>query len=185
VGRRDPIEGLAEGVPEFVEGAESFAAEAGFHLREGLFDRIEVGTVRREVEGPDVVLGQEIPDGDHFVGGEVVHDNEVTGFQFGDQDLAEVSEEVGSGQGAVDHHRSAEPGQPQAAEEGGGGPAAFGHGIDDALADRSPTVEPGHRRGAEGLVEEDEPTRIDPGPDDVPLRPLEIDVRPFPFGRLK
>ena len=183
MGQRDPIEGLSEGVPEFVEGAEAFAAEPGFDLREGLFDGVEVGAVRREVEDAGVVFGEERGDTGEFVGGEVVEDDEVAGSERGEENLAEVGEEVRAGEGAVDDHRRDESGQPQAAEKRRGFPVALGDGIDHALAFGSPAVEAGHRGRTEGLVEEDEPTRVEAGPDDLPLGPFDCDVRPVLLRR--
>src|SRR5262245_14412328 len=55
--------------------------------------------------------------------------------------------------------------------------------VDDPAIGRPPAVQPGHRRGAEGFVEENEAVRVDPGPDDLPRGPLGGDVRPVPLGR--
>ena len=182
MGGGNPIEGLAEGVPEVIDGAESLASEGGFDLREGLFDGVEVGAVGRQVEGVGVAGGEERSDAGELMGAEVVHDDEVAGPEGGQQNLTEVGFEVGPGEGAVDNHRGAEAGEAEAAEEGGRFPVTVRDGIDHPLADRSPAIEAGHRRRAEGLVEEDEATRVDPRLDDLPFRPFEDDVRPVAFG---
>ena len=44
---------------------------------------------------------------------------------------------------------------------------------DHPLTDGSPAEETGYRGPAEGLVEEDEAMRVDPGLDDLPLGPIE------------
>ena len=41
----DPVEGLAEGIPEFVHGAEATAAQLIFDLAEDHFNGIQIGTV--------------------------------------------------------------------------------------------------------------------------------------------
>jgi len=178
----DPVEGLAEGLPEFVDGSQSFASERGFDLGESLFDGIEVGTVGWEVECFRIMFGEHRDDGGDFVGGEVVHDDDIARFQYGRQDLSEISKEMGAGQSAINYHRGHEPRHAESAEKRRRFPMAVRHIVDDTLTDRPPTVEPSHRRGAERLVEENESTRVESGLDDFPFRPLLFDIRPLLFG---
>ena len=178
----DPVEGLPEGVFDFADGAESATAEFVFDFREDLFDGIEIGAVGREEEDAGVVLGQGVGEAFHFVGGQIIQDEDVPGSHTGSEFLADVLHEEFAVQGAVDDHRGEQALAADGDDEGGRFPMAMGHGIDDPPGREPPAVEAGHRRRAERLVEEDEAAGVDPGLDDLPRGPGDDDVGPVPLG---
>jgi len=53
-----------------------------FEFGEGLFDRIEIGTVRRQVADLGSGRGNQLADSRHLVGGKVAEDDDVAGAQF-------------------------------------------------------------------------------------------------------
>ena len=117
---------MADGVPEFVDGAGGAALEVDLELGEGHLDRVEIGAVgRQEAQlGPDPVNG--LADGGTAMGGEVVHHHDVAGLKRGHQHLVYVGQEGGAVHGAVEHHGGGHSAQPKGADEGGGLPVPMG-----------------------------------------------------------
>ena len=137
LGRAEDVCGVADGLPEFGDGAGGAAFEVGLELGEGHLDRVEIGAVgRQEAElGPDPVNG--LADGGAAVGGKVVHYHDVAGLERWHLHLVYVGEEGGPMHGAVEHHGGGRSAQPQCAEEGGGLPVSIGHRRVAAMAVQS------------------------------------------------
>lgn len=104
---------------DLVERAGPCGAEKRFELREGLFDRIEVGTVGRQEPEPRAdALDRRL----HLrlsVHGQIVEDDDIPGVQRRREDLLDVGEK----RGIVD----------RAVEDGGRGQAADAQGGDDGM----------------------------------------------------
>ena len=73
----DPVERLSEGVPEFINGAESSATQLIFDFAEDHFDGIQIGTVGWQIHQPCFALGDGIGDAMLFVCCQVIHHDDV------------------------------------------------------------------------------------------------------------
>ena len=184
VGLRDPIEGLAEGVFQRVDGAEFPATQFVLDFREDLFDGIEVGTVGRQEEHAGIASVHRFDHAAHFVRWQVVEDEDVARAELRGQFLLDVFPKEFAIEGAVDNHRGEEPVEAEGGHEGGSFPVAVGHEIEHALIGRSPAVEAGHRGVAEGFVEENEALGIDPRREDFPDGAVGDDIGPVLLGGL-
>ena len=83
LGRAEDVYGVADGLPEFGDGAGGAAFEVGLELGEGHLDRVEIGAVGwQEAEfGPDPLNG--LADGGAAVGGKVVITTMSPGLSVG------------------------------------------------------------------------------------------------------
>jgi hypothetical protein len=74
---RNPIEGFAEGVPEVFDRSQASAPELVLHLREGEFDRIQIRTVRRQIQHARVTLGERFGNATDLVRLQIVQNEDV------------------------------------------------------------------------------------------------------------
>jgi len=172
----NPVEGFSEGVFEFGGGAEFTSSEFVLDLRVDLFDGIEVGAVRRQVEYAGIDVVDSFDGGLDLVGGEVVHNEDVAGTQLWSELLADIGSEEFAVESAVDDEWREKSAESEGGDEGGGFPVPERSMIVDALVGRPPSVESRHGGGAEGFVEENKSTRVDAGGEDIPDGAIGDDV---------
>ena len=93
-------------------------------LGEGLLDGIEVGRIGRQE--PEVGAGgaDGLSDGGRFVGAEVVHDDDVAGFEHGQEQLLDIGSEAQSVDRSVEDAGCGESVAAQGADEGQRAPVA-------------------------------------------------------------
>ena len=75
------LQRIGGGSFECIEGSRSGLAHMRLKLCEGVFDRIEVGTVGRQLAEFGTAGFNSLPDTCDFVGGQIVHDDDVVGAQ--------------------------------------------------------------------------------------------------------
>lgn len=111
VGREEAERDRDEGV-DLIEAPRPGRPEESFQFGEGLFDRVEVGTVR----GQKPELRADAFDGGADLGllvdCEVIEDHDVAGLQRGHEDLFDVSEETRIIDRAIEDGRRADPLEP-------------------------------------------------------------------------
>src|SRR5215813_4665229 len=83
-------EGGGDQLTDVVKRARPHRTEKRLEFGEGEFDRIEIGTVRREKAQVRAGLLDSSPDLRLFVRGEVVEYDDVAGTQRGHQDLVDI-----------------------------------------------------------------------------------------------
>ena len=93
---------------------------------EELFDGIEVGTVGRQEEELCAGVADGAADGLALVGAEVVHDDDVSGRECGDEELLDPGGEADAVDGAVEDAGGVDPVVSEGGEESEGAPAAVG-----------------------------------------------------------
>mgnify|MGYP000877088408 CR=1 FL=1 len=143
---------------------------------EGLLDGIEIRAVGREIAharacGFDCGLNAGA-----FVRGEIVHDDDVAWPQIGYQHAIDVGLEAAAIDRTIQHHGRHDTGQPQPGDECRGFPVTMRHGRTQPLAAQTPPVAARHIGGGPGLIDEDQPRRIEIGLDIEPLLPSRQDV---------
>ncbi len=100
-GRREFIESVSDCPPEVIDGPGADLAENGFELGEDLFDGIEVRAVGRPVEWGCANRLDGLAYAGDFVGGEVVHDDDVALGEGRDQGLLDPGKEACAADGMI------------------------------------------------------------------------------------
>ena len=162
--------------PGVLDGSLLGVAHPVLDLGEGLLDRIEVGGVGRQVPEPGAGGPDHLPDGRRLVGAEIVHDDDVAGLQDRDELLLDIGAEAFAVDRSVEDARGGEPVAAQRAEEGQRAPVAVRGKAAQALALRSPAAQRRHVGLDPGLVDEDQPARIETGLPGSPALPPAGDV---------
>ena len=90
---------------------------------------------------------------------QVVHNDDIAGFQAGDQQLFHIGLEGIAVHGAVNDHGRGQASRPEAGDERGGLPMAPGDGGRQTLAFRGAAPAPGHVGLGPRLINEDKPFR--------------------------
>jgi len=104
------------------------------------------------------------------VGGQIVHDDDVAFFEGWDELGLDIGFEYSPVHRRVDDEGRSEGVATQSGDEGLGFPMAErGFGA-EALAPQATSARARHFRGGSGLVEEDQPLRLEPHPG-LPLSP--------------
>ena len=105
----EDVDAFADKVPEAGDCSLADLSEHGFETREGLLDRIEVGTIGRQEA--ECCTGRFDPFAHRvaLVARQIVHDDDVAGPQFGHEDLSDIGLEPLAIDGAIKHHRRDHP----------------------------------------------------------------------------
>ena len=122
--------------------------------------------------------------GDALVAGEVVHDDDVSRLERWRQDVADIGLEPLAVDRSVQHHRRDHAAQPQARDQCGGLAVAMREAHAQPGAARTPPVAARHVGGRPGLVDEDQPRRVEIGLGVEPGAPLLQDVRTVLLDRM-
>jgi hypothetical protein len=97
------------------------------------------------------------------VGAEIIHDDDVAGFQVGDELLLHIGAEAFTVDRAVEDAWSGKPVAAERAEKGQRAPVAMRGEAAQALAFWSPAAQRGHVGLDPSLVDEDQPPRVEAG----------------------
>ena len=158
---RNGGERFGESVLEGGDGTGLECAQLLFDLCPALFDWVKVGRVGRQVTERGSGLFNEFPHAVHFMGSQIVHDDQLTGLQLRTQDVFQISPEDIAIGGRFDRHRSHPSGNAHRSQHCQCPPAAGRNSFVDARAVQPASVTPRHFRGDAALVNEDEIRRID------------------------
>ena len=91
--RCEGSESLAKSLLEGSDRTGFESPELLLHLSPALLDGVEVGRVGRQVTERGPGLLDEFSDAVHFVSSEVIHDDQLAGFQLWAEDLFQISQE--------------------------------------------------------------------------------------------
>lgn len=177
---------IADGVDEAVEGSGADASEVGLELCEGHFDGIEVRTVWREEEEPAASVLQGCRCCGVLVGAEIVEDDDGSGFEQRRELGLNICGEGGPVHGAFDDPGRDEGVGGQPCDESLGAPFAEGRCGREALAPWRAAAQAGQIGLDRGLVDEDQPVRLQPHPRltaTYPIAPGAGDVSALSFVR--
>jgi hypothetical protein len=146
--------------------------EERLELGEELLDRVEVGAVGRQEEQLGAGLADCLAHGAPFVAAEIVHDDDVAGLQGGNEELLDIGEEASAVDRPVDHAGGIDAVVAQRGQEGHRAPAAVRHFGDEPRAAQRAAVAARHVGLGPGLVDEDQPRRIELALMQLPSGPL-------------
>ena len=166
---------------DLIKGAWSRRAEKRFQFRERHFDRIEVGTVRRQEtelrargfdRGADLGL---------FVDGEVVEDDHIARPEGRDQDLFHVGEKARGIERAIEHRRRSQSVGPQRGDHGLRLPMPAWRVVAQPDPAWTAAVSPQQIRGDAAFIEEDILAHVAQGQPVTPATAISGDVGPSLF----
>ena len=147
------------------------------NLGECLFDRIEIGQVRRQEPEPCSGGLDDLADGGCLVAAEIVHDDDVAGFEYRHEDLLDIGAEALAIDRPVEHAWRRQPVAAQRAEEGQRAPVPVRGEAAQAFAAGSPAAQRYHVGLDPCFIDEDQPSRIETGLQGPPALPAPGDVR--------
>ena len=116
--------------------------------------------------------------------GEVIHDDDVAGLQDRSEELLDVSDEDFSVDRTVECQRRDHAVHPQSRYEGRRLAVAVGHALAQALAPGATAMRPRHVGCGPGLVDEDEPFRLQIHLVIEPVMSLAQDIGPVLLDRV-
>ena len=99
----------------------------------------------------------------HFVAGQVVGDNDVAWSESGSEALSDPGQESAAVDGTVEHHRGDDAVMAQGGDQGAGIPVTEGGSTNHARAAWAAAIKARHVGLGPGLIEKDQPMRIQPG----------------------
>ena len=117
-------------------------------------------------------------DGGCLVAAEVVHDDNVVGPQFRDQNLLDIGAEARAIDRPVDHPRGDDAVVAQGGDEGHGVPVTKGRVADQAFAAQPPAPKRGHVGLGPGFVKEHKAAQVDAALTRLPAGALAGNVGP-------
>jgi hypothetical protein len=175
---RSRVEDVADGVADAVSGSLLGGALMVLELGEELLDRVEIGGVFGQEEEPCAGRPDHLSDGASLVGAQIVHDDDVAGFQTGNEDLFDIDQEALGVDRTVEQPRRLDPVMAERGQEGHGVPVAERRRPWQALSARRPAPQRRHVGLGPGLVDEDQAGWVDARSVFQPLRPAADDIRP-------
>lgn len=146
-----------------------------FELRPALFDGVEVGGVGRQVAKRGAGLLDEISHTVHFVSSQIVHDNQLAGFQLWTKDVFQVSQEDIAVRGRLNGHGGYPSGNTHCSQQSQCPPSASRNSLLNTRTMQRPAIAPSHFRRDAALVDEDELRRVDVPGFLLPELPLRFD----------
>lgn len=145
-------------------------------LREGLLDRIEVRGVWWEIPEASTGCPDQLSDGVGFVSAEIVHDDDIAGFEHRDELLLDISTEALPIDRPVEDARGGQAVTSKRPEECQCAPVAMRRKAAQALAFFAPAIERCHVGFDPGFIDEDQSVGIEARLKAVPALPAASDV---------
>jgi len=173
----EALEELADASPCMLDGAFLGFAQEPLQLGEDLLDRVEVRRVRRQQEELGAGGAYGGADGPAFVAVQIVHNDDVARVEGRHQELAHVDQEACAVDRTVEDAGSGDAVMSKGCQEGQRLPVTMRHFGRQRRAAPVPAMGSGHVGLGPGLVDEDQPPRIDPALVFVPPGPLPGNVR--------
>ena len=127
-------------------------AQEVLELGEDLFDRIEVGTVGRQIDQLGAFGFDRFFDAGDLVAGQVIEDDDVALVEGWCQHLPGPGLEGGAVDGAIEDAGRGDPVMPEGGQEGCRFPVSVRHQTFDALSFRAPPMMQRHVRRRPGLI---------------------------------
>lgn len=149
--------------PSILDGALLSLPHPVFDLGESLFDRVEVGRVWRQVPEPGASSLDHLPDSFRLVASEIVENDDVAFAQSWQEQVLYISAEAFAVDRAVEDAGRRELVMAERAEECEGAPVTVRREAAQASPFGAPAPQRGHVGLDPGLIDEDEPARIEPG----------------------
>ena len=149
---------------------------------EDLLDRVEIGGVFGQQEQLATCGPNGVADGRAFVTAEVIHDHQIPGMERRPEDFFDIGSEPLAVDRAIQQPGRFDPVVSQRGDEGHRVPMAIGNFAEQSGATLRPAAQRRQVGFGPGLVDEDQPLRVNPRLVAAPLRPAAGDVRAILFA---
>ncbi len=176
------LEQGSDAFPCLFDGSLCGFSQQRFQFGEHLLDGIEIGAVRRQKEQLCTGLADGAADRLSLMAIEIIHDHDVAGFERGNEELLDISQEAFAIDGAVKDHWRINAIGAQRRQEGESLPVAMRHFCVQGLATCTPAAQPRHIGFGRGLIKKDQPRRIKLALMGFPPRAFSGDVGTVLFG---
>lgn len=160
------------------------AAEEPFEFREHQFNRVQVGTVRGQLDDLRSRRFDGLADTRHFVRRQVVQDHPVAGHERGHELLTHRGPERDPVHRAIDHGRCREPVDPQRRHEGRRFPVAVRQLGNESRATTTATIRAGPIGFGPSFIDEHQPLGVQSDQLGFPRFTPRRDVGPVLLGRM-
>lgn len=177
VGRGHAVKHGLHRPPQSLPSPQRHTPQQLLDLAECRFDGRVVRRVRRQEDQLRPARFDQRSHPRRFVTRQVVHDHHVPGLQGRAQNLLDERREHVRVHGPIDHRRATHPIHAQRPDQRGGHPVSVRHFIDQTFTPKAATTQPRHVGLCPGLIDEDQPTRVDARPPENPLGAACRDVR--------
>lgn len=179
---REAVKEDPDPAPRRLNTAFGRVAQEGFELGEELFNRVEIGRIRRQKaqRGPGSLKGP--PYSRALVAAEIVQDDDIARGEGRQQAVLHIGEEAGAIDRAIEDTGSSNPVVAQGSHERQGLPMALRPRGDQALAARAAAVVSGHIGLGPRLINEHEPAGIKPALHTLPTGAPPRDIGPLLLG---
>lgn len=147
-----------------------------FELGKRLLDRVQIGTVGRQIEQLGPRRADRSPYGKVLMAAEIVHHHDVAWPQSWNQELHHPGEETLGVDGAIQDARRGDAITSQPGHEGERLALAVGHFGYQALTSGAAAMQAGHIRLCPGLINEDQTGRTNLALPLLPLPPPSRDI---------
>ena len=148
---------------DVVDGALLGGAHPVLDLGEGLFDRIEVGGIWRQIPEPCAGDFDQAAQGSRLVAAKIVHDDDVARLKLRDENLLNIGAEAFAVDWAVEQARGGETVTAQGAKECQRPPMTMWREAPHPLAFWPPSAQWSHVGLDPGLVDKDQASRVEVG----------------------
>ena len=159
--RLKAIEGLTDELPETLAGPLGGLAQRRLEFGEGLFDRVEVWAVGRQIDELSALCSDRLGDTGSFVTGKIVEHDDVVGPQGWRQHLLDISPEALAVNGAVEDAGRGDPTGPQTGHQRRHLPMPVRHRGEQSQPTAGSAIAACHIGGGPSLVEEDQVVGIE------------------------
>ena len=168
--------------PRRLDRAFGGVAEQRFELSEDLFNRVEIGRIRRQEaqRGPRSLKGP--AHSRALVAAEIVHNDDIARGEGREQALLHIGQEPQAVDRAIEDTGGNNAVVAQGGHERQGLPVAIRPRSDQPLAAGAAAVAPGHIGLGPRLINEHEPTGIKPALSTLPAGAVLGDLRPLLLG---
>jgi len=182
-GRVKERQTVADGGPEFEDRAAASGPEQPFQFRKPEFDRIEVGTIGRQI--PELRAGgfDPLPHPFDVMGRQVIHDDDVARAQRGREDLVQIGEKGVAIHRSIQESRCGQPIEAEGADKRAGLPVLMGRVIVVAAPSRTPPVATDQVRRRATFIKKHEAFGVNRGGGRLPRAARGGDVGTVLFGR--
>ena len=173
---------FSDTLPEAIDSSLFGFSQQGFEFGKHLLDRVEI----RRVGWQEQEMGPSIPDhapyGITFVACEIVHDDDITRFEGGNENLLNISLEGCPVDGTIKDKGSRQLVAAKGGKEGRCFPVAMRQLGVERLASWAPAMGARHVGFCPSLVDEDKTAWFNPGLVFLPPSASSGDVRPVLLG---
>ena len=180
--RGERVEGRRQGRVQSLQVAGCRLAQMSLEFGECEFNRVEIGTVRRQITDRHSLGRENAGDSLYLMGGEVVEDERIARVQVRTEHLLQINGEDLSIHRSFHQEGGGDAFVAQGRKEGGTLPMPMRDGTEATLPHRAATMNPGQFGVQTRFIDKHQPADIPSGLLLVPKLPCGFNLRPILLG---